>query len=169
MFSFCIATRTSTQATQVLWRHSNDFLLCFHDSYHCLPFSFSWDRRKQETQVRGKKDGGSLQLRGLLSFCLSLSIPWFLNPLCLPSLIPPFLLAGQALYYGDKSMHVWVRERVCVSENVRWLTMSVTCVQEGSHLPKLALIAPFIQKAIRDSVASLCLSIIPPITDVICH
>lgn len=69
-------------------------------------------KERSKGDERGKRMEGSLQLRGLLSFYLSLSIPWFLNPSCLPC--PPPLLAGQALYYSDKSIHVCVGDCVCV-------------------------------------------------------
>lgn len=72
---------------------------------------------------------------------------------------PLFLLAGQALYYSDKSMRVNTGERVCVWVCVCYTKKAKMCADlsqacRGSHLPKLALIASLIPKAIRDSAAS---------------
>lgn len=153
------ATQASAQPTGALWHRNN--AVPFLDGSHCLPFPFSSEERQRGRQGEKKvtEEGGGVSLQWIaVSLSGSLHHLIFKSPM-LTLAHPPFLLAGQALYYSDKSMRVCVCADKCAScaclwgksMNVRWL---VTGMQRRSCLPKLDVIASLIPKAIRDSVAS---------------
>lgn len=135
-------------------------------------FLFHQEDEKKQRQERKKRvwgeTGASLQLRGLLSLFVPLYSLIFKSHRLGLTDPPLFLLAGQALYYGDKSMHV-----CAVCERKKTGTVSPTLSQGcgGSHLPKLVLIAPptSFRKQSGTLWLPLCLSITPFIADVIRH
>lgn len=91
----------------------------FFDSFHPPPFAFF----PQEKGRQGKRLGGEL-ITALGDWCLPVSF-LILKSFMLTLIRPPFLLAGQSLYYGDKSMNVCAGEPICVSDkestNLLWL------------------------------------------------
>lgn len=137
-------------------------IVVFLDSLHCLPFPFSsTEARKGDKE--GKKIiiiimGGLITAWGIAVFLSASLHPLIFKSLMLALPHPLFLLAGQPLYYSDKAMHVWAAGCVCAfgkGSRKCAATYNVCHMYAGgSHLPKLALIAPLIPKAIRDSAAS---------------